>query len=137
METMMALGTFRFSIDTAAYQELKRKTEWRWPIQERIGRTPARQFLGRGRDTIKLKGTIFPFYKGGLRQISAIRDEADQGKPLILMSGEGEYMDKWVISGVEETAGVFLGPGLPRKVEFDIELEFYGDDTSVQVTGDF
>lgn len=30
MTVMMALGEYRFSLSTAAYNELKRVSEWRW-----------------------------------------------------------------------------------------------------------
>jgi len=40
-ETMMALGDYRFSVDTAAYQELKRSQAYRWQPQERLLRRPA------------------------------------------------------------------------------------------------
>lgn len=57
---MMALGMFVFSLSTAAYQELQRQTEWRHVSNTRIGAAPARQFVGRGDDSITLPGVILP-----------------------------------------------------------------------------
>ena len=37
---MLALGAYRFSVDTAAYQELRRTAEYRWRAQERLGKPP-------------------------------------------------------------------------------------------------
>ena len=49
-ETMMALGSYRFSIDSAAYQELKHSQAYRWQAQERLQRRPAMQFVGAGEE---------------------------------------------------------------------------------------
>jgi phage protein U len=69
-ETLLALGTYRFSIDTAAYQTLKRRQSYRWQSQERLLRSPAQQFVGLGDDTITLAGVIYPHYRGGLGQLN-------------------------------------------------------------------
>ena len=37
---MMALGSYRFSMDTAAYQEFRRQTSYRWTEQDRVGPRP-------------------------------------------------------------------------------------------------
>ena len=37
-ETMMALGAYRFSLTSAAYQELSRSNAYRWQTQERLHR---------------------------------------------------------------------------------------------------
>ena len=73
---MLALGSYRFSIDTSAYQELLRTTSYRWARQPRLGRLPARQFVGPDGETITLNGVIYPHYKGGLGQLDALREEA-------------------------------------------------------------
>lgn len=64
LEVMMALGTYRFSLGTAAYQGLTRAAAWRWPAQERLGAHPVLQYTGPGEQTIRLDGTIHPHYKG-------------------------------------------------------------------------
>lgn len=127
-ETMMALGAYRFSIDTAAYQSLQRSAAYRWPQQERIGREPASQFLGPGTETITLNGTIYPTYKGGLGQLGAMREMAGTGTPLLLVDGLGRILRKWVITQIEETQDTFLAGGIPRKVTFTMSLQRYGED---------
>ena len=49
---MLKLGEFTFGVDTAAYQQLTRVSEYRWASQERIGQGPALQSVGLGSDTI-------------------------------------------------------------------------------------
>jgi phage protein U len=126
---MMALGAYRFKIDTAAYQQLQQTTEYRWESQERIGRHPAMQFIGAGHTTIKLDGIIYPHFKSaGINQIEAMRAQAGLGIPLTLVSGYGKIFGLFVIMSVDETQTYHIANGAPRKQEFSIELKSYGAD---------
>lgn len=128
MPTMMALGPFRFSLGTAAYQSLDRTDEYRWESQERIGRHPAMQFIGAGHTTLNLDGVVYPEFRGGLGQIAQMRALASLGRPLFLVSGGGRIYGQFVILSVTERQTVFRPDGAPRKQEFGIELKSYGAD---------
>ncbi|MHA1540282.1 MAG: phage tail protein [Alphaproteobacteria bacterium] len=125
---MMILGVYRFAVNNAAYQTLKRKTEYKWQEVGRIGTEPALQFTGKAVETIELEGVIYPQFKGGLRQVSMMRAEAGFGKPLMLISGNGFAFGKWCIASVSENQSVFLKDGSPRKIEFSMSLKKYGED---------
>lgn len=122
---MMALGSYRFAMSTGGFQTFKRNSAWRWPSQDRIGARPARQFLGPGDDKITIAGTIFPHFRGGLRQVDAMRAQAGLGRPLNLVDGTGEYFGLFCITGIEEGKEAFLSDGAPRKIDFSIDLEAY------------
>jgi phage protein U len=124
---MMTLGGFQFGINTAAYQELVRSTEWRWPAQDRFGLPPALQFTGPGNETISLPGVIYPEWRGGAGQIEAMRSMAALGDPVAMVSGGGAYLGMWVIEGIEEKQGVFGDAGVPRKQEFTLKLRAFYD----------
>ena len=126
--TLLALGSYRFSVDTAAYQELTRTTEYRWPSQPRLGRRPARQFVGPGEDTIALRGVIYPHHQGGLGQLDDMRTEAEQGAPLQLVGGDGRVLGRWVVARIEETQPEHWSDGAPRRQDFVLELAYYGED---------
>lgn len=64
LEIMMALGPYRFGLSTAAYEQVTRSIEYRWPAQDRIGAHPVRQSLGQGDYTITLDGNVYTAYKG-------------------------------------------------------------------------
>ena len=66
---MMCLGQFVFGMDTLAYQDFQRQTDWRHPTNSRIGAAPARQFVGRGEDSITLQGLLV-VDEAKLREIS-------------------------------------------------------------------
>lgn len=129
-EVMMTLGQFQFGVTTAAYQEFTRVTEYRWPSQDRILQDPALQFAGRGSDTVKLPGVIYPYFKGGLGQMDTLRGMADQGQPLQLLNGQGKVLGLWVIERVEEKQTVFAHAGTPRKQEFTLDLRYFGSDSA-------
>lgn len=127
---MMALGDYRFSLNTAAYQDLRRRNSWRWPTVDRIGARPASQFVGPGEDCVTMSGVIYPHFKGGLGQLAAMRTEADKGEPLMLVDGTGQVWGKYVITDLEEGQAVFFSNGAPRSQTFDITLQAYGEDAS-------
>lgn len=125
---MMALGEFRFGLDTAAYQELSRSNSWRWPSVDRIGARPAVQFAGPGEETISMTGQVYPHFRGGLGQIAAMRAEADKGKPLLMVDGTGQVWGKYVITDIRETQKTFFSNGAPRCQDFDLSLQAYGGE---------
>jgi len=125
---MMALGAFRFSIDTAAFAQLRRARSFTWATQDRFGRLPAAQFTGPALPTIDLDGTIYPGFRGGLEQVDAMAGLAGLGHPLILVDGAGGVHGLWVILSVGDTQTVFLDTGRPRKIVFTLRLQAYGED---------
>ncbi len=128
IETMLALGPYRFAVSTAAYESLRRTSEYRWPAQERLGRAPARQFVGPGADSVTLSGVIYPHYAGGLSQIGKLRELAGRGVPLSLVDGRGMVWGRWCIERIEEGRTVFFANGDPQRVEFTMQLSAYGEE---------
>jgi uncharacterized protein len=125
---MMGLGDYRFSLRTAAYQELRRRNSWRWPMVDRVGARPAAQFVGPGEDSVTMSGVVYPHFNGGLGQLSAMRAEADKGEPLMLVDGTGQVWGKYVITDLEEGQEVFFSNGAPRCQHFDLSLQAYGGE---------
>lgn len=122
MNIMMQLGSFQFSIMTAVYQELIRKNEYKWPSQHRFGQRPSRQFVGVGDETMQLPGVIYPEYRGGFKQVEAMRRIAARGQPLLLVDGLGKLWGRWVIESIDEKQSLFAAFGAPRKQEFTLSL---------------
>ena len=125
---LMTLGTYVFGVPAATYDELRRTAGYRWEAQDRLGRPPARQWLGPGRETIALRGTIHPVRRRAEEDLDALRELARSGEPQRLMLGTGEILGLWVIERISETGSLFHPGGVPRKVEFALELAYYGED---------
>ncbi len=153
IKIMMALGNYRFSVASAAYQQMSRSIEYCWASQSRANRRPAHQFTGIGKETISIEGTIYPQYqaerqfiplqdnndqnntapkvlsRNPLQQLKAMRAEAERGIPLNLADSKGKTWGKWCITGIEETSSEFFSNGIPRKIEFRLSLIHYGEDS--------
>lgn len=127
---MMGLGPFRFSLDSAAYQEQTRTDGVDWQEQTRIGRKPALQRVGDTLTEIQLKGIIYPDFRGGLAQLEKMRMAANLG-PLFIVSGTGRIFGQFVIMSVQENQTIFRSDGTPRKQEFTLFLKEYGADGGI------
>ncbi|HYN76916.1 MAG TPA: phage tail protein [Lamprocystis sp. (in: g-proteobacteria)] len=115
LEVMMALGSYRFSLSTAAYQSLTRQAAWRWPEQERLGAAPVRQYVGPGEQILDLEGVIYPHYRG-LLSASNLLSQVPQvaglvGTALSINStlsrfglGLGTGTGKWQLEGMRTDA---------------------------------
>ncbi|RZG78572.1 phage tail protein [Acinetobacter sp. WCHAc060033] len=127
--TMMKLGTFRFCIYTAAYQELNRTTNYEWSEQAVFGDWDNLQYLGPGEDSKILTGVVYPEFKGGTGQIDDLRNLASEGVPHLLISGTGKILGYWVIKSIVEGQSFFAALGMPRRQEFTINMRKYSDKT--------
>ena len=123
----MALGPFRFAMDTAAYQTLKRKNDYRWPTQSRLVERPARQFVGVGNESIDINGIVYPNLAGGLGQIEQLREMSGRGEPMILADGLGFVWGRYVVLSLQEERSFLLPDGRPRKQMFVLQLSHYGE----------
>lgn len=130
-DVMMMLGTYRFSVSTAAYQQLQRSTAYKWQAQDRVGQREALQYTGPGTDTITLTGVVFPSYTGSTGQLNAMRALASTGLPQILVSGTGRVLGRWVIEKIDEQQGVFARAGVPMRQQFTMQLRKYDDGQTV------
>ena len=119
---------FYFNLDTAAFDELKRSSEYRWASQERLSRRPAQQAVGMGEERITLTGAIFGGFKGGIKQLDTLRSIAAQLQPLGLTTGYGDVLGNWCLKNIEEEQSALLQGGIPRKQGFTLEFVRYGDD---------
>ena len=128
MEIMMALGDFRFQLDTAAYQELERTQNYDWKFKKPVGKRPIGQFLGIGEEKINLIGTIYPHFRGGLQQLQNMRDIAGKGESLLLVDGRGKVWGEFCITMVREKQTVFAAGGLPLRQEFHLEMMRQAED---------
>lgn len=117
-----------FNLDTAAFDELRRQTAFRWAGQERLSRSIAQQAIGQGEDKLSLKGVIFPGHKGGLKQLDTLRSIGRRLQPLSLTTGYGEVLGNWCLLSLDEEQSNLLAGGIPRKQTFSLEFVSYGDD---------
>lgn len=123
--SVVRLGSFGFGVDTAAFSTLRRRTEAAWAEVERIGGVPVAQFMGWS-ETITLQGTVYPFWRGGLGQLPALRALVRAGKPLLMADGLGTVHGYWYVKSLEEDGSLHTPTGQPQKQGFTLDLGFHG-----------
>lgn len=128
---LIILGPFRFSLSSAAPDEITRSTSWDWREIERVNNSPQLQYTGPKAETITLRGRLFPGFTGGPEQIARMRAMGDMGKPLFLADGMGRVYGNWVIESVTETGTRHFKDGMPRAITFDISLKKADDGTGI------
>ena len=134
---MMCFGLFVFGLHTTPYQQLQRQLSWRHPSTSRVGKRPARQFIGVGDETITLSGVLYPELTGGKISLAALKAMGDTGKAWPLIEGTGIFYGLFVIEEMSQTDSVFFPDGAPRKIEFSLKLTRVDDEPDLlgQVTG--
>ncbi len=131
---MLQLGSFQFSADTAAYQQLSRRTNFRWPSQDVLFQPPMLQYTGEGSDQISLAGVIYPDEIGDANSLTEFRKNARTGEPLrlIAFSAEnqtGTILGLWSILDVSGSVSNFKQFGKPKKIEFALTISYYGPNS--------
>lgn len=124
---LMALGPLRFGLHSENYNRLRHRFSERWQAQDRAGATPALHWAGHGLETLSLAGVVFPHYHGSARFLQRARTEAQKGEPLLLVDGLGFFLGKWSIVSISETQPAHFADGAPRRQDFTIELQKYGE----------
>ncbi len=122
---MMALGTFRFGLDTAAYDELAHATGFKWAPLHRAGAKPTLQPMGGELDTVRLSGRILPTWRGELGSMRSLMDLQAAGEPLQMTDGTGGVWGKWVIERVTDRVTELFADSAPRRLEFTVQLREY------------
>jgi phage protein U len=135
MRVMMILGMFVFSINTTAFDNLKRSTAWRHASTTRIGARAAHQFLGVDEETITIAGiTYMEIATTGRVSLEALEAMANTGKRYTLIGGDFKIYGDYVIESLETTRTEFFPDGAARKIEFSLQLKRV-DDKSGFVMG--
>lgn len=119
---------FFFGLPTAAFDTLKRVTNYNVAAQERLQRNEAMQAVSKGGETITLAGAIYTAGKAGGRQIDTLRRIGAGMLPLDLATGYGDVLGRWYLAQIEEEQFAILSDGAPRKQTFSLEFRRYGDD---------
>lgn len=127
MILLAALGYFVFTTRTIPFQSLDRSNSWRHPSQPVVGGAPPSQFTGAEPEEITIDAELRPEVTGGLFPISILRKMADTGQPYPLITGGGEVLGSYVITGIQEKRGELKHTGSPRAISFTLNLKKVSD----------
>ncbi|EOC1941028.1 phage tail protein, partial [Escherichia coli] len=102
---MLSFGEFEFSIDSAAYNAMKRTMEWRWDEQQLIGKKDLLQYTGKGARTISLEGMVHAGFRDGVGMdaLDTLVQMVDKNPaPHLLVSGTGDVMGYFVVTAYSD-----------------------------------
>lgn len=125
-KVMLRLGEFGFSIDTASYSALSTHTTAKIGSADRVGITPAKQFTGWDQ-TKTIKGTVYPYWRGGRGQIPKMRQMVKSGVPLLLVDSLGTVHGYWYLESLNDDESRFSPDGIAQKWDFTLALSYYGE----------
>lgn len=132
---LMVLGLFVFERRTLPYQSMQYTKDYRWASNNRIGKSPAYQFLGEGETTRTLSGSLYPEITGGKLSLLAIELMANEGRAWPLIDGSGMIHGMYVVEKVTHTHTDLYSDGSARKIEFNLTLKRV-DESLVVMYGD-
>jgi phage protein U len=125
---LLALGRHTFEIAPLNYQELSREVELRWAAMKRLGAEPVYQAVGVGEISMTISGLLFPESIGGWAEFQALEATARLMKPVMMIGGTGQVFGLVVITKVGQIHKKVTAGGLPRMIEFSIEVKKQGAD---------
>lgn len=120
---LLSLGMFVFGMDRLNYQELERRTDWKFGKTPRYGARDAAQFLGPGAQTITLNGLLVPEIAGTYGEIDRLLEMGDSGEFYPLILGTGTLLGEFRIVALDDRWRNLIGGGLPRQIDFAVDLE--------------
>lgn len=124
---LMTLGLFVFGMDSLPYQSLSHAMEWNHATSERFQARPAAQFLGPGAESVTISGLLVPEVAGRYSSIDRLREMADTGEDQALVDGMGRVYGYFRIVKIDLEHRNIMAGGIPRQVDFTIELERAAD----------
>lgn len=131
---LMSFGQFVFGMDTLAYQELQRQTQWKHRSNSRVGARDGRQYLGPGDDTFTISGVLMPDLAGTPAALDELRRMGDTGDAYVLVDGAGTVHGAYLLEGVTQNSSYIAKDGTGRRIEFSISLTRQDDDQASAMT---
>jgi phage protein U len=122
MDVMMQLGTFKFIVPEFAYQQWEQQNDYRHNRHDRMNKAPLYHFTGVGEESINLSGNSYLQLGGGRPKTAQLRTMASTGEAYSLIDGKGNILGKYVITNVGESQEIYFTNGIPRRVDFTLNL---------------
>lgn len=116
------LGPVEFSVPEGSFDELARDTSYRVDVPEPLEGLGSPVGRGVESDLMTIRGVVFPGFTGSQSSVQRLRDLAETGKSALLVDGAGRLYGHWMISRVSERKTMFMDPGVPRRIEYDLTL---------------
>lgn len=126
---MLQWGPHAFEANGMGYEELTHQAGGRWKDHEIIGRRPTGQYMGPDKESVKLKGVVFPLDNGAasVRGVKAMQASARAGEVFPLATGRGEMLGRFRLDKITRSEGMLIDNGAALKVSYDLEFMYQED----------
>ncbi|MEL8055054.1 MAG: phage tail protein [Pseudomonadota bacterium] len=118
---------FPFSINTAAFENISRIVSRRWAVIEVLSARPLQQDTGPGLEEMRLDGTVYPHWRGGLVPLEQLRRHVTESGPALMLAGTGEVMGYWTLLSLDVRGDVPTSDGIALRQRFSLNLAYYGE----------
>lgn len=122
MTAVMALGLFVFSVPTLTYEQFRRRSDYRFARNGRLGARDAAQFVGPGDQTVSLDGKAHAELSDGEASLDTLHAMAAEGEAQALVCANGRVYGNFVVTGIDERHILFAPDGTSLAIEFGIDL---------------
>ena len=123
--TPMMLGSYAFRSFGFGFKDVKRKLETPWADMKTAGAFEALQWTGPGKELLTITGVIFPAEFGGMEVLEALRQAAEGGQVMPLVTGSGAILGNYVLVGVDDDQSMFDAGGNAMKDSYTLHLRLY------------
>ena len=126
---LLGWGRFVFEMEGVAFERLRAMTEARWADHPIIGRRPAGQYLGPGRERLILSGVIFAAEDGAgaEAQVSAMQAACRAGLVASLVTGSGSVAGPHRLERMERDETFHDAAGVPGRIGYVLEFAAHDD----------
>ena len=119
---LYALGSTVFKVAPLNVSESDRSMGADFAEKPIMGRRPGFEFMGESAQEITYRGTLFPEALGGEKEWRELEQVKNTGAAQHLIRGDGHVMGWFLIFGLRETGRHLNAQGVPRMIEFEIQL---------------
>ena len=126
---LLAWGGFTFEMGGVAFERLRAFAEARWKEHEIIGRQPAGQYLGPGRQRLILTGVVFAAEDGAgaQAQVGAMMAACRAGRVFCLVAGSGSVSGPYRLERIERDETFHDAAGFPGRLGYTLEFAAHDD----------
>jgi len=119
---LMSLGPVVFSLKLDL-QSISQKEKSSFAKHDILGSSPTYEDTGEDEGTITLKGTLLPYFLGGLSGIAALQSARLQKVPLPLMRGDGLPMGWVLIDSIDrDDTELDANEGIGNTIDYTVNL---------------
>lgn len=122
---LLSVGPHLFRVAARSYEEMERKAEASLAVLQRVGQHPSVQMMGPGEQTLTITGTLYAAL-GGSAEAEALLAEPALGRPLMLVTGTGRVLGRYVLRSVTQRDSEPTAAGVARRIAYDIAMVRYG-----------